>query len=113
MKKCFLILLTFLCINAHGQNINSLQKILVGKWQDELSTFTLSKDSSYVIVYNSGLEQKGKWSVKKNHLIFKSTLGSIQYVIIDYSPGDFGYRIITIKKGKRSVESYHAVKLNE
>jgi hypothetical protein len=111
MKKYFLILFTFLFIKTNGQNSFSLEKILVGKWKDEVSTFTLSENGNYVISYKSGLEQKGKWSVKQNLLVFKSASSLMQYEIIDYSTGDFGYMII--KKGRRSTKSYHAVKLNE
>lgn len=115
MKKYFLILFTFLSILGYGQTgkLNSLQKILIGKWQDESSTFNLYANGNYVIIYNTGVDQKGKWSVKNNLITFKPTgsSASIQYEIIDYSSGDFGYFIIN--KRKRSAKSYHTIKINE
>jgi hypothetical protein len=115
MKKYILILFTFFSFHAFGQikNSNSLQKDLIGKWQDDSSTFLLRADGSYLIKYSTGAQQKGTWTAKDMILFFKCTNPSnaMQYHIIDRSKGDFGYYIST-KKRKFS-KMYHAIKISE
>ena len=113
MKKYIFILLTFFSLHGFGQTENSLQRDLIGKWQDESSTFVLRADGSSLIKYNTGVQQKGTWTAKDGILYFKCSnpLNNMQYHFIDRSRGDFGY-YISSRKGKFS-KIYHAVKIPE
>lgn len=56
------------------RNISNAKKIFVGTWRDENSLVTFKADGTYVVKFNNGNENYGKWNVVDDYISLKAEM---------------------------------------